>query len=68
VDCLLKSDKHDFCEFKGETSYYNLKVGEKQANNAAWYYPNPTKEYSAIKDHVREIKELFQIKPLITME
>ena len=41
-----------FCEWKGLAGYYNLKVGDKQVTNAAWYYPQPTAEFVPIKDYL----------------
>ncbi len=32
--------------------YYTLKVGDKTAPNAVWYYPNPTDKFKPIKDYV----------------
>lgn len=41
-----------FCEWKGRAGYYSIKVGEKQAFQAAWFYPNPTAGFSEIKNHI----------------
>ncbi|MCF8001006.1 MAG: DUF427 domain-containing protein [Halanaerobiales bacterium] len=49
---LIKSDHHTTCPWKGEASYYHLKVDDKKASNAAWYYPEPKEEAEKIKDHV----------------
>lgn len=38
-----KSDLHTICPWKGEASYFHVKVGEDVNENAAWYYPE-TKE------------------------
>jgi uncharacterized protein (DUF427 family) len=40
------------CEWKGQASYVDLIVGEKRISRAAWFYPNPTRGYEAIKDHL----------------
>jgi uncharacterized protein (DUF427 family) len=40
------------CPWKGKASYYSLEVNGKKNPDAAWYYPNPSKEASQIKDHV----------------
>ena len=49
---LIKTDKHTFCEWKGIASYYTVVVNDKRAENAAWFYPNPTPGYELIKDYV----------------
>ncbi len=41
-----------WCEWKGRASYYNIVVGEKQVQKAAWFYPDPTPTFAAIKDCV----------------
>jgi len=41
-----------FCEWKGRARYYDLTVGEKNVENAAWFYRNPTKRFAEIKDYI----------------
>ena len=40
---LEESDHTSVCPWKGEAHYYDMVVGEKRNNNAAWYYPVPKK-------------------------
>lgn len=40
------------CPWKGKASYYTVEVKGKSNPDAAWYYPNPSKEAAQIKDHV----------------
>ena len=35
------SAHHTECGWKGTASYYNVLVGDKTNENAAWYYPTP---------------------------
>jgi uncharacterized protein (DUF427 family) len=49
---LLPSDHVTYCEWKGDAGYYSVVVGEQQARNAAWYYPDPTTPYQAIQNYV----------------
>jgi hypothetical protein len=44
--------KSSFCEWKGRAGYYTVSVGDRQASSAAWFYPNPTPAFAAIKDYV----------------
>ncbi|MDJ0593177.1 MAG: DUF427 domain-containing protein [Pleurocapsa sp. MO_226.B13] len=46
------SSQRSFCEWKGFASYYNLTVKDKQVNNAGWYYPQPTDNFTPIKNYV----------------
>jgi uncharacterized protein (DUF427 family) len=41
-----------WCEWKGRAGYYTIEVGDRQAMNAAWFYPDPTDAFLSIKDHV----------------
>ena len=41
-----------FCEWKGQASYYTVRVGNRSADRAAWTYHNPTSPFSDIKDYV----------------
>jgi uncharacterized protein (DUF427 family) len=49
---LQPTSRQSFCEWKGAASYYAIAVGDKQVADAAWYYPNPTAAFAAIKDSV----------------
>ncbi len=41
-DLLVESDHHTHCPFKGDASYWSVKVGEHEIENAVWHYPEPT--------------------------
>jgi uncharacterized protein (DUF427 family) len=49
--CQL-SKRSSFCEWKGQAAYYNVVVGDQQAINAAWFYPQPTPSFAAIQHYV----------------
>ena len=46
------SDTHTFCPWKGEASYYDVKVNGEVNKDAAWYYPEPKPAAKEIKDYV----------------
>ncbi len=48
TELLRKSDHHTQCPFKGEASYWSLKVGRRVAENAAWSYLEPFPEAAAM--------------------
>lgn len=50
-DYLQPTDHHTACPFKGKASYWTLKVGEREAENAVWSYPEPLKEAPAIEGY-----------------
>jgi uncharacterized protein (DUF427 family) len=41
MELLEESDHATSCPFKGEASYWSVRVGEKVAENAVWSYPEP---------------------------
>ncbi|MFN2466326.1 MAG: DUF427 domain-containing protein [Candidatus Dormibacteria bacterium] len=51
-DVLEPSDKQTRCHWKGIANYYSIKVGDKVNKDAAWFYPDPSAEASAIRDRV----------------
>lgn len=40
------------CPWKGEASYYTLKVGDQRNEDAAWTYPAPKDAAAEIKNRV----------------
>ena len=51
-DLLEPSSTHTTCPWKGEASYYTVKLGSESNRDAAWYYPAPKEAAKEIKDHV----------------
>lgn len=49
---LTRTARSSFCEWKGQAAYYTITVGDQTAENAAWFYPNPTDRFAGIKDYV----------------
>ena len=49
---LEESDHHTVCPWKGNASYYDIVVDGKVIENAAWYYPAPSKAAEIITGHV----------------
>ncbi len=47
-----ESPTHSSCPWKGEASYYNVKVNSDTNPDAAWYYPDPKPAADNIKDRV----------------
>jgi uncharacterized protein (DUF427 family) len=41
MDLLEPTDHHTTCPWKGEASYWSVRVGDRVAENAAWSYPEP---------------------------
>ena len=43
------SNTHTICSWKGEASYYTLRVDGQDNKDAAWYYPDPKPKAQNIK-------------------
>ena len=41
MDLLEPTDHHTTCPWKGEASYWSVRVGDRVAENAVWSYPEP---------------------------
>jgi class 3 adenylate cyclase/uncharacterized protein (DUF427 family) len=52
MDLAERSEYRTHCPFKGNASYWNLRVGEEIGENALWSYETPTSEAQPITDYV----------------
>lgn len=50
LDLLEPTTSRSFCEWKGAARYFSLRVGDKNAVECAWAYPDPSPGYEALKD------------------
>ncbi len=52
ADFLFPVQGGSWCEWKGQASYFDVRVGDKIARRAAWSYPKPTPAFTPIKGHL----------------
>lgn len=52
MEYFIPTARSTFCEWKGQASYYTIRVGDQQAENAAWFYTNPTAAFATIRNYV----------------
>jgi adenylate cyclase len=52
MDLLAKTEHATHCPFKGNASYWTLKVGDQVAENAAWAYEQPYREAEKIRGYL----------------
>ena len=52
LDLMQPTEHHTFCPYKGASSYWTIRVGDKTSENAVWGYPEPYDEVDRIKDYV----------------
>jgi uncharacterized protein (DUF427 family) len=50
AELLEPTEKHTHCPKKGDASYYTVRIGDREAKDAAWYYPEPLEAAPPIKD------------------
>lgn len=49
----LERTRHQtFCPFKGDASYWSLRVGDRIEENVAWSYESPFDEVAGLKDYI----------------
>jgi uncharacterized protein (DUF427 family) len=49
---FVPSPTHTTCGWKGEASYYGIKVDGNINEDAAWYYPDPKEEAKNFKAYL----------------
>ena len=49
---VIDSPTHTVCGWKGQASYFSLKVGDAIHTDAAWYYPTPRAGAEAVAGRV----------------
>src|SRR6266540_82276 len=52
MELLEPTDQHTQCPYKGDASYWTLRVGDRAADNAAWSYLEPFPERDDIRGYV----------------
>ncbi len=52
MDLLVKSDLRTHCPFKGDASYWSIKVGETTISDAVWSYETPYDESSSVREYL----------------
>jgi uncharacterized protein (DUF427 family) len=52
TDLLEPTDHHTRCPYKGEASYWTVRVGDREAANAVWSYLDPLPERADIKGYM----------------
>ena len=52
MDLTERSEYRTHCPFKGNASYWSLRVGDEVSENALWSYETPTREAQPITEYV----------------
>jgi uncharacterized protein (DUF427 family) len=56
---LQATTRGSFCEWKGNALYYHVIVDNRRIENAAWAYPNPTKNFEPIANYLAFYAQLM---------
>ena len=51
-EALERTNHKSFCPFKGEASYWTLRVADRTEENAVWSYEDPFDEVAGLTDYV----------------
>lgn len=51
-DRLDRTQHRTFCPFKGDASYWTLRVGDRSEPDAVWSYEDPFEQVAGLKDYV----------------
>ena len=52
IEFLQPTTTSSHCPYKGDASYWSMRVGQKELIDVAWSYRRPLKECPDIKDHI----------------
>lgn len=52
MDALTRTDHHTHCPYKGDASYYMIKIDGRAAKDAAWSYEQPFPAMAEIREHL----------------
>jgi uncharacterized protein (DUF427 family) len=52
MSVLERSDNQSYCPYKGDASYYSIKIGGGRGNNAVWTYEAPYEAVAEIKEYL----------------
>ena len=52
LDLFEPTEHRTFCPFKGEASYWTLRLGTRVEENVVWSYEDPFEEVSGLKNYM----------------
>ena len=50
MELISRTPRSSFCEWKGAARYVDVRVGDRSAEAAGWFYPDPTAAFRVIRD------------------
>lgn len=58
---LIPSDTKTWCAYKGQASYYSVRVGGRLVPDVAWYYPDPRHDALQVRDLIAFFDERVDV-------
>jgi uncharacterized protein (DUF427 family) len=52
MDLVRATLKRSWCEWKGQARYFEVRVGTRIIQDAAWSYPSPSSDFADLRDHL----------------
>ncbi len=52
TEFFVPADGQSYCEWKGAAGYLTVRVGDKEAAGAAWFYADPTPAFAPLRDYI----------------
>jgi uncharacterized protein (DUF427 family) len=52
MSLMARTEHQTYCPYKGDASYYSIKVGDEVADNAIWTYEDAYPAVAEIKGHL----------------
>jgi len=52
VTALARTDHKTHCPYKGDASYYSIRAGDRNSQNAVWSYERPIEAVAAIAGYM----------------
>lgn len=49
---VIEAARESYCEWKGRARYFDLELDDVVAREAGWYYPNPSRDFEILRDHI----------------
>ena len=62
MSAFVRTARHTHCPFKGDASYFTLKVEGREAQNAVWTYETPLPGAAAIAGHLAFYPDQVEIR------
>lgn len=59
TEFLTPSRRRSWCEWKGSAHYFDVNIGGREIEAAAWTYPEPAKSFEMMRDHLALYAQLM---------